>query len=126
MSHSLNRLSKSILEQPQLITQARFEEIAAVLDNREDYSKLVEAAQLANDKQDGKVSQEDLAETSVGVLRIEGALTNKPTMFGALCGLTSYQELLAQTDSLCANAEVNTIMDSLQWLMKLSCTPMPK
>ena len=110
MSHSLNRLSKSILEQPQLITQARFEEIAAVLDNREDYSKLVEAAQLANDKQDGKVSQEDLAETSVGVLRIEGALTNKPTMFGALCGLTSYQELLSQTDELCANAEVNTIM----------------
>lgn len=111
MSHKLTRLSKSILEQPQLITQARFEEIAAVLENRdESLIQAAQEAQLAHDKESNSSSKEDLAETTVGVLRIEGALTNKPTMFGALCGLTSYQELLQQTDELCALESVTSIM----------------
>lgn len=107
MSHKLTRLSRSILEQPQLILPSRFEEIASVLNN-EDRSSLYDAALKAEDGKDKRSS--DLSETEVGVLRIEGALTNKPTMFGALCGLTSYQELLQQTDELCAMDSVETIM----------------
>ena len=52
MSHKLSRLSKSILDQPQLITQERFEEIAAILETT-DRSKLhamAADAQLAQEK----------------------------------------------------------------------------
>lgn len=111
MTGNITRFSKSILEQPQLITQARFEEIAEVLENPDrGLHKAAMDAQLAHDKASKERSKEDLVETTVGVLRIEGALTNKPTMFGALCGLTSYQELLQQTQDLCDNDSVNTIM----------------
>lgn len=108
MAHSLSRFSKSILEQPQLILPSRFEEIASVL-TRDDTSDLYTAA-LQAEKDNKKSGTKDLAETEVGVLRIEGALTNKPTMFGALCGLTSYQDLLAETDELASMDSVKKVM----------------
>lgn len=106
MSHKLTRLSKSIFDHPQLILPKNYEDIATVLESGEE--RLYESAMLAD-----KVSNKDnvdLAEGNVGVLRIEGALTNKPTIFGALCGLTSYQELLSQTEELVSMDNVNTIM----------------
>ena len=85
-----------------------FDDIADIL-LKEDRSALVKAATQA-EKEKGVTGQQDLAETNVGVLRIEGALTNKPTMFGALCGMASYQELIEQTEELCAMENINTIM----------------
>jgi ClpP class serine protease len=108
MAHQLSRLSKSILEQPQLIMTNRFEEIANVIEttDRTELHKMALEAEKSSDKKE----KYDLAETEVGVLRIEGSLTNKPSMFGALCGLTSYQELLEQTEMLCGMENIKTIM----------------
>lgn len=108
MTGKLTRLSKSILDQPQFITPERFEEIADILttvDRSQLYSEAIKA-----EKEGGGNQGLDLAETNVGVLRIEGALTNKPTMFGALCGLTSYQELIEQAEELVQMENINTIM----------------
>lgn len=112
MAHELTRLSRSYLEDPQLIMANRFEEVADVLtkEDRTGFHKLAyEKYQEAQLQSDVEMVGESLSETNLGVLRIEGALTNKPTMFGPLCGLTSYQELIEQTTQLCAMENVNVI-----------------
>lgn len=109
MSHKLTRFSKSILEQPQLITAAKFEEIAQVLEDRN--HGLYKAAEDANllAESEGK-SRTGLAEGAVGVLTVEGNTTYKKSGWEALCGGCSYQGLLEDMEQLTKNPDLSTIL----------------
>lgn len=108
-SHKLTRLSKSILEQPQLITAAKFEEIADILEDRDHslYRAADKANLLANDDGNAGIG---LVGERIGVLNVEGPTTYKATGWEALCGGVSYQGLLAQMDELVKLEDVNIIL----------------
>lgn len=100
MAHKLPRLSKSILDKPQLITPAKFKEIADVLENRGEYLKSYEKSAnsfFSDDDDDEELEiDEDYGDPSIGVLRVEGPTTYKPTGWEAYCGGCSYTSLLSQ------------------------------
>lgn len=110
MAHKLPRLSKSILDLPQLITATKFEEIASVLEDRNSgiYEAATHAAKLSSGEMEYGAG--DLVEGSVGVLRVEGPTTYKKTGWEAYCGGCSYQGLLEQMDEIVANREVTKIL----------------
>jgi signal peptide peptidase SppA len=111
MAHKLPRLSKSLLDLPQLITAAKFEEIASLLEDRNDgiYEAASHAAKLLNDEE-SKYGSGDLVEGSVGVLRVEGPTTYKKTGWEAYCGGTSYQGLLEQMDEIVSSKDVKKVL----------------
>lgn len=113
MAHKLPRLSKSLLDEPQLITAAKFEEIASVLEDRNNghYEAAISAAELSNDYM--TYESGDLVEGSVGILRVEGPTTYKKTGWEAYCGGCSYQGLLEQMDEILSNREVTKVLMSV-------------
>lgn len=113
MSHKLERFSKSILNSPQLVSVEKFSEISDFFDSRNaDMYQKTYAAALESNNLLGKNSEKerDLVETKVGVLRVQGALTDKPNFFQALCGGMSYRQLLIDMDYLCSLPEVEDIL----------------
>lgn len=110
MAHKLPRLSKSILDLPQLITAEKFEEIASVLEDRNNglYEAASNVANLSNDYME--YSSGDLVEGSVGILRVEGPTTYKTTGWESLCGGCSYQGLLEQMDEIVSMREVTKVL----------------
>lgn len=106
--HKLPRLSKSLLETPQLITEAKFREIAEVLDNRELLKSYQEGMFLSEDD-DKEYMSSNLDGQSIGVLEVEGPLTYKPTGWEALCGGCSYVSLIEQMEGF-AKAGVKTVL----------------
>ena len=107
-AHKLPRLSKSLLDVPQLITESKFKEIAEVLENRD--PSIISAALMDYDE-DEKVESTDLGfGEGVGVLRVEGPTTYKPTGWEMLCGEgCSYTSLMSQVDAY-AEQGVKTIV----------------
>ena len=91
MAHKLPRLSKTLLDRPQLITASKFQEIAEVLENREQLRSYEPDAAI---EASVDASLESKVDSSVGVLNVEGATTYKPTGWEAMCGGTSYTQLL--------------------------------
>tara|TARA_R110002020_G_scaffold82925_5_gene205525 strand:- start:253 stop:1644 length:1392 start_codon:yes stop_codon:yes gene_type:complete len=110
-AHKLTRLSKSILEQPQLITAAKFEEIAQVLEDRNHglYVAAEEALSESSLLVDNNYGS-GLSEGSVGVLSVEGTTSYRKTGWEALCGGCSYQGLLEDMELLTKNPDVNVIL----------------
>jgi ClpP class serine protease len=93
MAHKLPRLSQTLLETPQYITQSKFDEIVSILEDREHLTKLeIQAESIADSI--GTVKSSIEVEDSVGVLRVEGATTYKPNLMQMLCGGCSYTQLL--------------------------------
>jgi ClpP class serine protease len=111
MSHELRRLSKSLLEKPQLITQTKFEEIEAFLNARNE-GLINQEVKLEKDcpyEEDCELSS-DLVQGNIGYLKVEGALSYKLTGMEALCGGCSYTGLLADTDKLIAHGVKGIVM----------------
>ena len=111
MAHKLPRLSKSLLDKPQLITAAKFQEIAEILESREllkSYQK-EEAFFDLDDTPQTDPLQTTVGE-SVGILRVEGPLTYKPTMWEALCGGVSYTGLLKQMQEFVDQGKKTVLM----------------
>ena len=113
-AHKLPRLSKSLLDVPQLITVSRFREIAEVLENR-DFS--IEASAFGRDDDnkksflgDGGKGFGDKDKEYIGVLEVDGPLTYKSTGWEALCGGTSYQELMKQIDTFAEEGIKKVVM----------------
>lgn len=111
-AHKLPRLSKSILDTPQLITESKFREIAEVLENRD--SSVIQASLFTRDDGNTTVGEESKGfGEEVGVLTVEGPLTYKPTGWEALCGEgCNYVGLMEQTDTL-VESGVKTIVMKL-------------
>lgn len=88
---SLSRLSKSLLDKPQLITLEKFKEISEVLENREylkDPSLFLDG--------DNEISESK--SSPLPMIRLEGPTTYKPTGWEAMCGGTSYVSMLDQME----------------------------
>lgn len=101
-AHKLPRLSKSLLESPQLITESKFKEIAEVLDNREHLKSYQENLFFGDDDdyEDYQETEESsLLKKGIGLLEVEGPTTYKPTGWEALCGGTSYVGLMDKMQS---------------------------
>lgn len=89
---SLSRLSKSLLDKPQLITLEKFKEISEVLENREylkDPSLFL----------DGDTDTSESKSSPLPMIRLEGPTTYKPTGWEAMCGGASYVDMLNQMQS---------------------------
>lgn len=116
MAHTLPRLSKSLLETPQLITPSKFKEIAEVLENRElafiDQEKTMGLFDLDDDKEDNGFSEKNnYGIESLGILRVEGATSYKPTGYEALCGTgCSYTGLLTQMEEFVNQGKKKVLM----------------
>lgn len=109
-AHKLPRLSKSLLDTPQLITESKFREIAEVLENRD--SSMIKAA-LESSRSDDSENGEYVSSwgEGIGVLDVEGSLTYKPTGWEALCSSgTNYTDLMATMDSLASDGIKTVIM----------------
>lgn len=106
MAHELHRLSKDLLEQPQLITEAKFKEIAEVLEDRNHglYKMALDASKKPVDREKLNI------ENGVASINLQGALTYRPTLFGSLCGLTSYQTLLQQANAISKMEDVKVVL----------------
>lgn len=116
MAHTLPRLSKSLLETPQLITPSKFKEIAEVLENRElafiDQETTTSFFDLYDEKDDKQFSEKNnYGIESLGILRVEGATSYKPTGFEALCGTgCSYTGLLTQMEEFVSQGKKKVLM----------------
>lgn len=108
--HSLPRLSKSYLESPQLITEAKFREIAEVLDNREYFNSYKENLFFDWDEDDQDKEYSDFEACNIGLLKVEGPTTYKPTGWEALCGGCSYKSLLEQMQEHIDNGKKTVLM----------------
>lgn len=97
MAHKLPRLSKDILEKPQLLHPAKFKEIAEVLENRENFFQTYSKnTGFGFEEEDELEVDNEYGDPSLGVLRIEGPTTYKPTGWEAFCGGCSYVSLIEQ------------------------------
>lgn len=101
---SLSRLSKSLLDKPQLITLEKFKEISDVLENRE----------YLNDPSLRMFDDEDEISTKeyspYPLLKVEGPTTYKPTGWEALCGGCSYVSLIEQMEAYAEAGEKTVVM----------------
>lgn len=102
MAHSLHRFTHSLLKEPQLITQDRFEFIVDYLQSRDavDYvnrsPKLFSVNTDNNDSSDSNI----LVENGVGTLYVEGDITSSRTGWESLCGGCNYPDLISRTETL--------------------------
>lgn len=110
-AHQLPRFSKSILEKPQLILESKFREISEVLENRENLNAYKEELILSEDFNEGK-EYLNISE-DIGILRVEGPTTYKPSGFEALCGGCSYTSLLSQMQEF-ADEGVKTVLMKIE------------
>ena len=106
MAHKLKRLSADLLDKPQLVTEAKFREIADVLEGRNE-----SLVKLAIDRSKEPVSTDRIQiENGVAVIFTDGPTSYKPTFFQALCGGASYETLIRQVKTLSERSDVKTIL----------------
>lgn len=109
MANKVERFTKSILEQPQLVSLEKFNEISEYLDERNSgtYEDTIEKASLIEEE---SLSERNVVEGSTGFLKIHGSLVDKKSPINALCGLTAYRQLLEDMDYICSFDNVKTIV----------------
>lgn len=104
----LERLSKSILEKPQLATKEQFQEIKDYLDSRNHDEDLAVASQ----KDAREMAHERVpVENGIAILDISGPLSYRHSWINSLCGLTSYQSLLADFEEAVAMGAHTVVFD---------------
>jgi ClpP class serine protease len=103
-AHAVHRLLASLYNKPHLVDKTTF--IAAT-----DYLKLRNAGMIDFGSADTGAPAKETFDTarSIGVIDISGPLTYKPTMFQALCGGCSYEDILDQASTM-IDAGVKTII----------------
>lgn len=106
MAHKLERLSKSILEKPQLATKEVFEEIRDYLESR-NHEEHMSIASQADAREESRVS----VENGFAILSIDGPLSYRHSWINSLCGLTSYQGLLADFEEAVSMGAHTVVFD---------------
>lgn len=93
-AHKVKRfIAEKVNNTPLLITEPVLKSIAEYLENREE-SYQPDAALMSDDSnRKDMIMGEDVA-----IIPIHGSLTYEKTFLGALCGMSSYQELLEMTE----------------------------
>jgi signal peptide peptidase SppA len=109
MSHTLFRLTESLLSQPLLMTQSSCENVLSYLDFRNTQS-LVELTQLATNAEKNYGGVNVLSENGIGTINVFGSLTTNKTGFEAFCGNTSYEGIAEQAKALFSSPDVHTVL----------------
>lgn len=110
MSHTLFRLTESLLSEPLLMTESSCQNILSYLDLRNNQS-LIQLTQMASDAEKKvALSPWCIAENGVGTINIFGALTTNKTGFEALCGNTSYEGIVEKAKTLFSSQEIHTVL----------------
>lgn len=108
-AHKLHRLAmEKIYNKPLLIVQEALTPILDYLENRDDSLSAAEAAIVSDES--NRYSQAGIAET-VGFIPIHGSLSYEKTWLGALCGMTSYQQLLEDVEMLIDQGAKTIVLD---------------
>jgi signal peptide peptidase SppA len=114
MTGKLTYLTKSLLNEPQLITEHQLTFVAEFLNDRNSLTDLKTAAEIQEKMDIGfgsRSAKAEAQETGVAILNISGALSHKATMFEAMCGgASSYASLTKMYDKLTASKDVHTIV----------------
>lgn len=111
MAHKLPRLSKSILEKPQFIHPTKFKEVAEVLENRNEFFQNYTKDAFFGFEDDDEVQVDDeYGDPTLGVLRVEGPTTYKPTGWEAYCGGCSYVGLIEQMKEFAEQGKKKVLM----------------
>ena len=92
MSHELLKLTQEIYSTPHLISLEHFTKIANYLDSRN-----TNLAAFPKEKEDTPKKDFLDKKTKMAVIPLMGATTYRETAISAMCGLTSYEGLLRQT-----------------------------
>ncbi|QDP59444.1 MAG: putative capsid assembly protease C [Prokaryotic dsDNA virus sp.] len=96
MAHEVPRISREmVFNTPHLIAQDQFSSVINYLEDRPNGLMTKEELSLARDLREEK-KKLNLGETDVAVIEVSGALTYRETLFGALCGMSSYEGILSQ------------------------------
>lgn len=119
MAGKLTYLTKSLLNEPQLITEHQLTFVAEFLSDRNSLTNLKTMAeiQLLQEKMlhgttGSQAPRQNKADTGVAILNVSGALSHKEPKFASICGeaTTSYEGLTLQYDALVANESIHTIV----------------
>lgn len=97
MAHELGRLRSKLFNTPLLVDSNSFESVLSYLDKRCEGDVVIEK-EAASDF--SMYSTLYYAENNLGVIHIEGPLTNKSTGWEALCGGTSYESIKEDFEAL--------------------------
>ena len=98
MAHEVNRLLGSITNTPLLTTPENLRQVHEYLISRNAKEDLAIVSQA--EAREWTEEFPPTVENGVGLLTIEGSLTYKHSWLSALCGLVSYQKLIADFESL--------------------------
>lgn len=108
MAHKLERLSKSILQKPQLITAEGFGEVKAYLDSRnhEEHFAIAAREDAVNDYRES-VSVED----GVALVSISGPMSYRHSWINSLCGIAAHQTLLGNVQAAAEQGAHTIVLD---------------
>lgn len=106
--HKVERLSRSILQQPQLISAEGFEEVKAYLDSRnhdEDFA--IAAREEAVDDFREMVS----VENGVAFIGISGPMSYRHSWINSLCGIAAHQTVLGNVQAAVEQGAHTVVLD---------------
>lgn len=117
MAHKLLRLTERLYNTPHLVTQESLDNILTYLNDRNMGNSFVSSGKRMDDGEGGGYYEDDEeicfnADTGVGVIEIEGPLTDKKIDFNPMCGgeeACSYEGILEQANML-ADMNATTII----------------
>jgi ClpP class serine protease len=108
-AHSVQRLLSSLRNTPLLTTPEYLREIEDYLTSRNSSEDLAVASQ-AEARQESE-EYVPTVENGIGLLTIEGALTYKHSWINSLCGIVSYQKLIADFESMIEQGAHTIVLD---------------
>lgn len=109
MAHEINRLISSIQNTPLLTTAENLKDIQDYLYSRNAREDLAIASQI--DARKDARDEPSSVENGVGLLTIEGSLTYKHSWLNSLCGIVSYQKLVADVELMIDQGAHTIVMD---------------
>jgi signal peptide peptidase SppA len=111
MAHKVSRLEKKkVYNTPHLITSTGLEEVVSYLDERPNGMMSKEELAVARDLYREK-KKNNLGEKSVAVIPVSGVLTYEETLFGALCGMSSYQGIIGMMHQAVSEGYQTVVLD---------------
>lgn len=91
MAHQLIRLTEKLYNTPHLISPHSFDNVLEYLEKRNNGELAIRQDEIFS-----RPEMQFVEETNVAVIPVTGSLTYEETMFGAMCGLSSYQGIVSQ------------------------------
>ena len=103
IAHQLTRFTKSLHNEPHLISQEAFRTITEYLDSRNSGQVFLMKPMQSMQSNMAPEEPDDLDDLPVAVINIYGSLTYRETEMSVSCGLTTYEGILEQAEDALEN-----------------------